>query len=130
MKCWKIFGLENIFFCHLGMGLLKELRYDVMFNDLMHCRLHEPLTPEKRTRTLKMTLTNMRTVVVIKQVQHDQDKETTIIIFEEDMHDLQKTKYSPPPQNLISISTTLPRRQIWNQYHQSRTLASRILPIR
>jgi hypothetical protein len=61
-----------------------------MFNDLMHCRLHEPQTREKRTQTPKMTHTNMRTVVVIKQVQHDQDQETTIIIFEEDIHDLQK----------------------------------------
>jgi hypothetical protein len=25
VKCWKIFGLENIFFCHLGISLLKEL---------------------------------------------------------------------------------------------------------
>jgi hypothetical protein len=56
-----------------------------MFNDLIHCRLHEPRTPE--TRTPKMMPTNMRTVVVIEHVQHDQDKETTIIIFEEDIHD-------------------------------------------
>jgi hypothetical protein len=58
-----------------------------MFNDLMHCRLHERQTPETRTRTPKMMHTNMRTVVVIEHVQHDQDKETTIIIFEEDIHD-------------------------------------------
>jgi hypothetical protein len=56
-----------------------------MFNDLIHCRLHEPRTPE--TRTPKMMPTNMQTVVVIEHVQHDQDKETTIIIFEEDIHD-------------------------------------------
>jgi hypothetical protein len=31
--------------------------------------------------------TNMQTVVVIKQVEHDQDEETTITIFEEDIHD-------------------------------------------
>ena len=37
-----------------------------------------------------MMHTNMQTVVVIEDVQHDQDKETTIIIFEEDIHDLQK----------------------------------------
>jgi hypothetical protein len=30
--------------------------------------------------------TNMRTVVVIELVEHDQDKETPIIIFEEDIH--------------------------------------------
>jgi hypothetical protein len=72
------------------MGLLKELRYDVMFNDLMHCRVHEPRTPKNRTQTPKMMHTNMLTVVVIEQVQHDQDKEATIIIFEEDMDDLQK----------------------------------------
>jgi hypothetical protein len=58
-----------------------------MFNDLMHCRLHELQTPETRTQTLKMMHTNMQTVVVIKHVEHDQDKETTIIIFEEDIHD-------------------------------------------
>jgi hypothetical protein len=63
-----------------------------MFNDLMHCRLHEPQTPEKRTRTPKMMRANMRTVVVIEHIQHDQDKETTIIIFEEDIHDLQRKK--------------------------------------
>jgi hypothetical protein len=34
-----------------------------------------------------MMLTNMRTVVVIEHVQHDQDEETTNIIFEEDIHD-------------------------------------------
>jgi hypothetical protein len=38
-------------------------------------------------RTPKMTPTNMRTVVVIEQVLQNQDKETTILIFEEDMHD-------------------------------------------
>jgi hypothetical protein len=84
-------------------------RYDDMFNDLMHSRLHEPQTPETRTRILKMMHTNMRTVVVIEHVQHDQDKETTIIIFEEDIHDLQKNKHSPSRKNLISISTTLPQ---------------------
>jgi hypothetical protein len=30
---------------------------------------------------------NMRTVVVIEHVEHDQDEETTIIIFEEDIND-------------------------------------------
>jgi hypothetical protein len=34
-----------------------------------------------------MMHTNMRTVVVIEYVEHDQDKETTIIILEEDIHD-------------------------------------------
>jgi hypothetical protein len=48
---------------------------------------HELQTPETRTRTLKMMDTNMRTVVVIEHVEHDQDEETTIIIFEEDIND-------------------------------------------
>jgi hypothetical protein len=35
-----------------------------------------------------MMHTNMRTVVVIEHVEYDQDKETTIIMFEqEDIHD-------------------------------------------
>ena len=34
-----------------------------------------------------MTPMNMRTVDVIEQAEQDQDKETTIIIFEEDIHD-------------------------------------------
>jgi hypothetical protein len=48
---------------------------------------HELRTPETRMRTPKMTHTNMRTVVVIEHVVHYQDKETTIIIFEEDIND-------------------------------------------
>jgi hypothetical protein len=34
-----------------------------------------------------MMHSNMRTVVVIKHVEDNQDEETTIIIFEEDIHD-------------------------------------------
>jgi hypothetical protein len=48
---------------------------------------HELRTLETRTRTHKMMHTNMRIAVVIEQVEHDQDEETTIIIFEEDIND-------------------------------------------
>jgi hypothetical protein len=77
----------------------------------MHCRLHEPRRPETRTRTPKMMHTNMQTVVVIKHVQHDQEKETTIIIFDKDIHDQHKKTHFPPTKNLISISMTLPQQK-------------------
>jgi hypothetical protein len=40
-----------------------------------------------------MMHTNVRTVVVIEHVEHDQDKETTIVILEEDIQDEYPNEY-------------------------------------